>query len=251
MYNVDVIIPTYNTMNMTEKCIDSIMKYSNIVPTNIIVVDNGTDNTGKYLESIYHNKIKIIINNDNKGYAIACNQGARISNSEYILFLNSDTLIINDYWLMNMINIFNNYDKVAVVGPKLVNKENKIVGCGVIGTNKKPIIRGWMESNITDKYNKPIECISVCGACYMIKRSNIKELGLFDESYPFYFEETDYSYNARIHGYKVMYCPTTTVIHFHQGSSKDNRVLNNYFRKGQLYFNNKFKEFLKDSREYK
>jgi GT2 family glycosyltransferase len=83
-----------------------------------------------------------------------------------------------------------------------------------------------------------------------IKRQNISELGLFDENYFHYFEETDYCYNARYHGYKVIYCPDSTVIHRVFGSCGDFQRLNKYFQNGEKYFQKKWRFFLQDDTEY-
>jgi len=246
---VDIVIPSYNTRQLTVDCIDSIIRHSH-QKEQIIVVDNASVDDSVAVIKVKFPQVTIIKNVTNDGYAKACNQGARAGNGPYILFLNSDTKIVDSHWLDAMIQVFERDKSVAVVGPKLINSQNKITGCGVIGTNAKPVIRGWMEPNRSDKYNLKMECVSVCGACMMIKRGNIPQLGLMDERYPFYFEETDYCYNARSKGFKVMYTPATTVLHYHQGSSKDNVQLTQWFKTGQAIFNTKFARMMGDARRY-
>jgi GT2 family glycosyltransferase len=80
----------------------------------------------------------------------------------------------------------------------------------------------------------------VCGACLGIKRELLPELGYFDENYFHYFEETDYCYNARAHGYKVVYCPESKVIHRYNGSCRSRRRLQEYFKKSEAYFRQKW-----------
>jgi len=244
---VSIIIPTYNTPQMAIECIQSLFDYKNECDIEIVVVDNGSDNSHKLIHGKFPH-IKVIKNAENMGYGYAINQGIKVTDGEFILMLNSDTLAKQDNWIDEMINTFD--DKTAVVGNRLINRDNQLVGCGVMGTNAKPIIRGWKEYNDHNKYNKVCECISVCGACYMIKRSNIEKLGMLDENLIFYFEETSYSYNARRNGFKVLYCPTSELYHFHQGSSKDNLWLNQQFIKGKQYFDEKFKDMMEDTRKY-
>lgn len=247
MNTVSIIIPTYNTSSLTLICIESLLKYKNNCTIDITIIDNGNDNTLELINKKFPN-VKTIKNLENVGYGRAINQGINSTVGSYILMLNSDTLAIHHYWLDNMIRLFEYDDKVAVVGNRLINKNDKLVGCGVVGTNKNPRIRGWMADNIG--YTEPIECISVCGACYLIKRSNIEVLGLLDEYLIFYFEETSYSYNARRNGFKVMYCPDSTIVHYHQGSCKDNIWLNQQFQIGKKHFDEKFADMMGDNRIY-
>jgi GT2 family glycosyltransferase len=84
----------------------------------------------------------------------------------------------------------------------------------------------------------------------MIKRDNVPVIGLMDEQYPFYFEETDYCYNARDKGYKVVYTPDTTVVHYHQKSSKDKESARKWFDIGKKIFDAKWAHIMGDRKIY-
>lgn len=243
---LDIVIISYGTKDMTLQCIESI-KQNTDIPYHIFVVDNASkDDSVQALRQI--SDITLIENQENLGYGKACNQGARAGNSPNIIFLNSD-ILAKPNWVKPLINCLNQSDDIAVVSPKLLTQNGLIAGAGVVGTNANPFLRGFMQYD-NGEYNKQIDCISVCGAAFMIKRSNIPTLGLFDESYHFYFEETDYCYNARDKGFRVVYCPNSHMIHHFQGSCKDNNVLNQYFRESQIIFNKKFNSMMEDSRFY-
>lgn len=243
----DVIIPTYNTAKMTMECIQSVLKHNRKV--HVIVVDNGDDQTKELIQSKFLN-VGYIKNKNNVGYAKACNQGIYAGHAEYIIFLNSDTKMIHDGVLDVMKSVFQKNPQCAVVGPKLINDSGRIVGCGVVGSNASPKIRGWLKMDGKDKYCTEIQCISVCGACMMIKRSNIPILGMMDEHYPFYFEETDYCYNARDKGYDVIYTPLAKVIHYGGASSRDRIQTNQWFKVGQQYFDKKWSHMMEDNTIY-
>ncbi len=248
-YQVDIIIINHNTKDYLSDCLQSIKKFSgNTDDYRVWVVDNASSdgsvelikNRGDFVNGIYNQK--------NRGYGPACNQGISSGTGNYIFLLNSDT-IVTDKWLPPLINGLSS-SGVAVVGPRLVNPSGLLVGVGVVGTNAHPVFRGWNEPNEPDRYNKQLEVLSVGGACMGIKRELIPQLGFFDEHYFHYFEETDYCYNARYRGYKIIYCPASTVIHQVSGSLQDKQRLRKYFREGEKYFQKKWRLFLKDPTEY-
>jgi GT2 family glycosyltransferase len=245
---VDIVIVNYNTKKYLQDCLQSIKNFSGPFDKyRVWVVDNGSSDGS--MEMINRCYAYGIFNKKNLGYGSACNKGIKAGAGKYIFLLNSDTMVTAG-WLTPLIKILENSSKVAVVGPRLVNPEGLLVGVGVVGTNANPVIRGWKEPNEANRYNDTLEVLSVCGACMGIKRQNISELGLFDENYFHYFEETDYCYNARYHDYKVIYCPDSTVIHRVFGSCGDFQQLNKYFQNGEKYFQKKWRFFLQDDTEY-
>lgn len=248
-YPADLVIVNYNTKKYLDDCLQSIRKFTGPTDTyRIWVVDNGsTDGSVQLIQSL--DFVHGIYNLKNRGYGSACNQGIQAGNGRAIFLLNSD-IQVTEGWLSPLLHVLESSPEIAVVGPRLVNPEGLLVGVGVIGTNARPVIRGWREPDDPERYNQPLEVLSVCGACMGIKRHLIPELGLFDEHYFHYFEETDYCYNARFHKYKVIYCPDSKVIHRVFGSCQDRQKLRKYFREGEQYFHKKWRTFLRDGRQY-
>ena len=99
--NTSIIILTYNNLNYTKECLDSIKKYTKEGTYEIIIVDNNsTDGTVEYLKS--QPDLKVIYNKENMGFPKGCNQGISLaSNSNDILLLNNDTIVTNN-WLDNL-----------------------------------------------------------------------------------------------------------------------------------------------------
>jgi len=239
---VDIVIINYNTKEEIKDCLESIKELTDYNYQVIVVDNNSTDGSIEYLESL--DWIDLIKNDDNLGYARACNQGIKKGNSEYILLLNSD-IRVTEGWLKPLVEMASSDDEIAVVGPKLINEAGEIVGAGVTELDETCSPRGWKEEDSDGKYDEVEECVSVGGAAYLIKRELIPEIGLFDERYFFYFEETDYSLRVREKGYKVIYCPKSKIYHLHEGSLKEGdevgrKKRNKYFSESQELFLNKW-----------
>ena len=248
-YLADLVIVSFNTRKYLKDCLNSIKEQTFLEQEfKVWVVDNcSIDGSRELIKSF--GWVRGIDNQKNRGYGAACNQGIKNGNGRFIFLLNSDTKVTPG-WLGPMIKTLESGPEVAVVGPRLVNPEGYLVGVGVVGTNAKPILRGWGEPDEPHRYNQYFNCISIGGACMGIKRQLLPELGYFDENYFHYFEETDYCYNARYHGYNVVYCPESKVIHRVYGSCQNMRILNNYFSNSRNYFQNKWKDFLTDETLY-
>ena len=248
-YLADLIVINYNSRRYLPGCLESLKKNSgSATDYRIWVVDNGsTDRSVSYLRTLP--RISVIYNSKNTGYGAACNLGIQAGTGECIFLLNSD-IVVNPGWLEPLIRILKSSPRVAVAGPKLINSRGFIMGAGVVGSNARPVIRGWGEPDGPEKYHQAMEVLSVCGACMGIKRALLSGLGLFDEHYFHYFEETDYCYNARFHGYKVMYCPESKVIHHGHGSCLDTAKLQKYYHDSNNYFQQKWAVFLKDETVY-
>lgn len=248
-YLADLIVVSFNTRKYLADCVKSI-KEQTVLDRDIKVwvVDNcSVDGSVSLIKS--WDWIQGIYNQKNRGYGAACNQGIQSGNGRFIFLINSD-IKFTPNWLQPLIKTLDSEARIAVVGPRLVNPEGYLVGVGVTGTNAKPVLRGWGEPDEPSRYNRYRECLSVGGACMGIKRQLLPELGYFDEHYFHYFEETDYCYNARYHGYKVIYCPESKVIHRVYGSCQNMRILNNYFSESREYFQNKWKDYLADETVY-
>ncbi|MCI0184442.1 glycosyltransferase family 2 protein [Sulfoacidibacillus ferrooxidans] len=246
MSEIDLVIVNYNTKSMLFQCLQSIAAHTSI-PHEIIVVDNGsTDGSVQALRHVNSDHLIVIANNHNKGYAKACNQGIVAGSSPYILLLNSDVMV-TEQWLEPLLHCMKSDPRIAVVGPKMIDEHGRITGAGVVGTEAHHVPRGLLERDEPGKYDQQEDCLSVCGAAYLIRRDLLGELGLFDEHYFFYFEETDYSFHARHQGYRVVYCPQSTIYHLMGQSCNDHGKLRSMFEESERYFKKKWAHVMHDS----
>lgn len=240
---IDIVVINFNTQSLLLNCLQSIHAYTES-PYHLIVVDNGSsDGSVESARALKWPNLTVIANETNGGYAKACNQGIRAGNSPYIILLNSDILAMKN-WLQPLLDCMHGDDKIAVVGPKLVDLQGRITGAGIVGTNAHHEPRGLLEYDEPGKYMLQEDCISVCGAAYMIRRDLLSILGLFDENYFFYFEETDYSFQARSHGYRVVYCPQSRMYHLLGKSCHNHTVLRAYFEASEKYFQQKWNWYM-------
>lgn len=259
--HVDLVIVNYNTLNYLKVCLDSIIKNTRY-PFRIIVVDNGsTDGSLNYLENLQKSlgqlnstnnplskKLTILENSLNYGYAVACNQGITAGSGEFVVILNSDIEVSRD-WLSNLVTTAKSDPQIGVVGPKMTTKAGIIVGAGVTKLDQYCSSRGHGEFNRIGLYDQIEDCYSVGGACYLVKRKILEKVGYFDESYFFYFEETDLSLRVLEKGYRVVYSPTAKIIHHQEGSLNKHRVKeriqrNNFFQESQKLFLKKWQKVI-------
>lgn len=231
---IDIIVITHNSVNVIDDCLASIFEHTPY-PKNVIVVDNGsTDQTCPYLNT--RSDIILIASKKNDGYAKAINKGISSGDGEFIIVLNDDTQVTAG-WLEPLLDCFQRDNKVAIVAPKLINKEGRLVGVGTDWNWKMP---HFMQPNAPGILEDERDCLSINGACFSIKRSLLPILGLLDENYFFYFEETDYCLNANYLDFRVVYCGKSMVYHDYKMDSVRKAAISAYWSESSKYFNKKW-----------
>ena len=209
---VSIIIPVYNNAIYTYNCLKSISEKTK-EPFEIIVVDDASDDeTKSILESM--NNIKIIRNESNKGFIISCNEGAKSSEGNCLLFLNNDTIVTDD-WLRALLDLMKN-DGVGAVGAKLVYPNGTLQEAGGIVWNDA---FGWNygrgDNPEKPEYNFVREVDYCSGAVLLVRKDLFEKIGGFDERFrPAYYEDTDLCFSIRNWGYRVLYQPESVVIHY-------------------------------------
>jgi GT2 family glycosyltransferase len=200
-------------LNLTIKCIESIYQNTNIEHIEIIIIDNGSaDNINNYLKIKKLKNLKLVKNSINKGFAYACNQAARISSKQYLIFLNNDTEVLCN-WIKPLLDIADKDFRIGAVGAKLIYPDNSIQHAGVAFSSDKVhhIYRNF--SPCHPAVNKQREFQAVTGACMLVPRKLFLSLGGFDEAFINGFEDLDFCFRARSKGTKVIYTPKSVVIH--------------------------------------
>jgi GT2 family glycosyltransferase/glycosyltransferase involved in cell wall biosynthesis len=242
----DIVIVNHNTSGALIQCVESIFAITKM-PYQIIVVDNASqDDSVDRILALRDPRIRLIRNHRNLGFAKAVNQGIKAGMSPYIFLLNADVRVTEN-WLYPLIRCFEKDADTAVIGPKLIDSKGRITGAGVVGSNQNFWARGFREQNGPGRYDRAQDCISVSGAVFGIRRSLLDSIGYFDENYFMYYEDTDYAFQARSKGYRVVYCPASTVYHEVGQSPADTAVLKAHFEASRKYFNRKWRHVLSDS----
>jgi GT2 family glycosyltransferase len=210
---VSIIIPVFNNLKFTLECLTSLMKYSSGVSYEVIVVDDGSsDQTPEVLSRVPN--ITNIRNETNLGFVHTCNRGAEKAKGKYVLFLNNDAQVTEN-WLRPLVETFNEHENVGAVGPKILFPDGRLQEAGAL-VNRDCTSRliGLSDDPDLPKYNYVREVMYCSGACLLVEANKFKELGGFDVTLaPAYCEDWDLAFRLREQGLRVMYNPKSVVIH--------------------------------------
>lgn len=229
-----IVIVTYNSISLIDECLRSIFTNETSWKFEICVVDNGSnDGTTTYINSHFPN-VFLLQNQINLGFAAANNQGIKHIDSEYVLLLNSDTILTQNA-LQKIMDYAESDEKIGVIGPKLIRLDGKIdPACrrmlpnhidyilwllGLLRKSPKNKIFGHYNLTYLDP-DEVTEVDSVSGAFLLAKRVAIQKVGLLDENFFFYGEDIDWCYRFKLNNWKVIYYPKIIVTHLKGGSSR-------------------------------
>lgn len=224
---VSLIIVNWNGKGYLSNCLDSLFQLKTKCVTEIIIVDNGSsDGSVEHINELKTHKKNIILikNKKNLGFAHANNQGFNIAKGKYILFLNNDTTVKNDF-LDILVAKIESDKTIAGVQPKILMMDNpqKMDSSGSFFTNTGILYhRGHQQSANNKHFNIEDEIFSMKGACMLFRTDVLRKVGVFDEDYFAYFEETDLCHRIWLAGYKIVYVPSSVV--YHKGGGSTNMV---------------------------
>lgn len=218
---VSVIVINYNGKEFLKDCLESIygQTYHNF---ELIVVDNGsTDGSVQFIKEKFPDTI-LIENKENLGFAVANNQGIEISRGKYVALLNNDTVVDRD-WLKNLVTAAeSSSENTGMWAGKILSLENPniidSVGGLIISNDGIAKGRGRLERDI-GQYDREEEVFipSACAALY--RKRMFDEVGLFDEDFFAYCEDTDLGLRARLAGWKTISAPKAVVYHHYSGTT--------------------------------
>ncbi|MFA6217698.1 MAG: glycosyltransferase family 2 protein [Candidatus Omnitrophota bacterium] len=233
---LSIIIVNWNVKHLICDCLNSIKTNLSDLQYEVIVVDNASSDGSVVTLSEHYPWVKLIINNLNCGFSRANNQGFKISQGEYVLILNPDTLI-KDKSIQNMIMMFSLYSEVGIVGPRIVDQNGDIeFSCkrrhlNLVGLILKRIMLEKIFVNLVTRFNflkkifykkfyktEVAECLS--GACMLVRRIDLEKVGYFDESVPMYLDDKDLCFRFWKVGYKNYFCSEAEIIHIGGASTK-------------------------------
>jgi GT2 family glycosyltransferase len=208
----------------------------------VVIVDNGSsDGSVADLQDI-NLPIALILNSDNKGFAAACNRGAKDGKADYILFLNPDTLLFEKS-LSVPIHFLGNSENsaVGIVGIQLVDDTRTVLRtCACFPTAGRFIVKmlaldklfpSCFPNHFMTEWDHASNSYvdEVMGAFFFVRRSLFESLGGFDERFFGYFEEVDFSRRAQQVGYRCFYLAEAQAYHKGGGSSEQ-------IRAGRLFY---------------
>lgn len=227
---ISIILVNYNGIKYNRKCIDSILnnEYGRF-EISIIVVDNASsDESMNELKKHYQNekRVKLLYLDDNYGFSYANNRGIERAISEgadYLLLLNNDTEIACD--MIEQITKCASDNQDSVISPKIyyASPQNRIwyAGGEVSRFIKKISYIGQGENDI-GQYDECKKTDVITGCAVLFPRSIINRIGMLDERFFLYFEDTEWSFRIEKNNLKMVYCPEAIVYHKVSGSTNGN-----------------------------
>ncbi len=233
MVDVSVIIVSWNTRDILKQCLESLYKETEGLRYEVIVVDNhSSDGTVRMIRKEFPD-VRLIKNPENRGFAAANNQGIQASKGEFLLLLNSDTIILNNA-VKKVFDFACEQEGAAATGCRVLNKNRTLQrNCFMFPSVLNmflsttylyklfPENRFFGREQMTwwDMENK--KRVDVVTGCFiLVRNAAVREVGSLDERFFMYAEETDWCYRFKKSGWEVYYTPDAEIIHLGGQSSK-------------------------------
>ena len=250
--DVSVIIVNFNTKKLTHQTIDSIIKNTFSIDYEIIVMDNSTDRNQICTYENVNVKVKTI---ENHGFGHACNEGAKVAEGKYLLFLNSDT-IIYDNSILRCFEYMRYNDNIGVLGARILLEDETLDhGCKrgfptpsaafyyYLGLDRKyPQSKkyGAYRQTFLDE-SETNEVDSVSGAFLMISKKIFYDIKGFDETFFMYGEDLDLCYRVKEKGHKVIFYADAVITHLkgQSGLHKSSKTIIYHFYNAMIIFYDK------------
>ena len=225
--DTSVCIVTFNASQRLRDCLHSLREFPPGGEFELIVVDNAsTDDTCAMLAKEFP-QVKLIYNATNAGFTKPINQALEQASGDWLLLLNPDTLLTQA--LVQPLQAFMSADAtIGIASPKVLNANGsfqlqsrrgearpmEVFGYflhldRIFPNNRK--LAGYLMRWLPE--NEPSEVKAVSGSCMLIKRAVLGQVGMFDEQFFAYQEDSDYCFRARQAGWKVFYAPVTSIVH--------------------------------------
>ncbi|GAB5475206.1 MAG: glycosyltransferase family 2 protein [Maribacter sp.] len=229
-YDIAIIIINYNSSEFTTKCVTSVLEHTNTALFyHLIVIDNASEaNDFKALKTSIANlgeeHISLYRSRFNTGFGGGNMHGVQFAKAKYYLFLNNDTLMIDDP-IKKCFDFMEVHPEAAVCGPRIQNEHGeKQLGFDYFTSfsrevfGKKFVEKIYGKPNRRKEYSQPIAVDYINGSFMFFSAKDFDEVGGFDTNIFLYFEESDVCYRLKKKGKKTYYLPTATYVHY-QGQS--------------------------------
>lgn len=250
---LSIVIVNYNTRDLLFKCLKSIQTSSDSSLLEIIVVDNASNDNSVEMIEKYFPDVILVRNRKNMGFAYANNQGIRYSKGKYIILLNSDTEIVAKDFFKRIVYFFKKHPRCGIIGPLIRDSEGNIqnsvcpfpslytVSMQMSGLSYffpgNIYFSPFREFVLNKKYTKIHEVDWVSGACLCFRRELLDTVGLLDDNFFLYYEETDFCWRVRRKGWKIYFIPVEGCVH-HTGktTSRYSEIALYHSYKSLLYY---------------
>ncbi len=241
---VSVIIATFNQREYLKRCIDSLLN-QNYPYLEIIIVNNGGKEDIENL-GVKHSSLKVINNEENLFFSRAQNQGIRVSYGEFVLCLNDDVILENNF-IEELVKTIGLDERIGMISGKILRLDKiTIDSTGLfLGKSRKPVERGFNQED-DGRYNKEGYIFGVSGAAAFYRRAMLEDIkngnGYFDERYGMFYEDLDLAWRANIRGWRAYYNPKAVAYHKRGASAKTFFPIPSFLKKYNFaYLNDELK----------
>jgi GT2 family glycosyltransferase len=232
--DLSIVIVSWNVRDLLRNCLASIFATS---PDRleVIVVDNASSDASVTMLRDEFPQVRLIANEDNRGFPAANNQGLDAAQGRCVMLLNPDTEV-REHALARVIEYLDAHGDVGAIGPQLLNSDGSVqssrrrfptFATGVFestwlqGIAPRDVLRRYYMGDVRD--DAPHEVDWLMGACIVVRREVLESVGGFDEAFFMYSEELDWCRRIKSAGWKIMYLPEAKVMH-HSGKSSEQVV---------------------------
>jgi len=239
---LSIVIVNYNVRHFLEQALGSVRRALQGIDGEVWVVDNNSADDSVRMVRERFPEVKLIVNTDNPGFAVANNQAIRQSRGEYVLLLNPDTLVEEDTFRKCVI-FMDEHPEAGALGCKLLDGSGKflpeskrgfptpwVAFCKTFGLStlfpRSPIFNRYHLGHLPENETNEVD---VLAGCFMfLRKTALDKCGLLDEAFFMYGEDIDLSYRIQQAGFKNYYFPETKIIHYKGESTKKGTL--NYVR---------------------
>lgn len=230
--DLSIIIVTHNSSGLIGKCLSSIRENPPSREYEVIIIDNASsDGTPESIRAEFP-EMRLVVNSDNRGYSRGVNQGISLSSGSLVLILNPDIIAREDS-IDRLMDFMDDNPDAGMAGSKLVDPDGGYqYSCRSFYTVRALFLRRTVLGKIFPRakalrehllmdydHEQTREVDWILGACMMVRRKAIDKIGLMDERFFLYFEDVDWCYRMKQHGWKVFYVPGSMMIHAYRRAS--------------------------------
>lgn len=251
---ISAVIVNYNAGPFLKECVDSCLASS--IKVEVIVVDNGSSD-GSLDTLVRGDNLMVISNGQNIGFSAGCNVGVKVASSEYFFFVNPDCRFSPDM-IERLLSYLQSNEHVGMVGGLIVNPDGteQRGGRRTMPTPWSSIVRTIGLTRFSGSSLKsfedfqlhkqplpknPIKVEAISGACMLVKREALEDVGLWDESYFLHCEDLDYCMRFNKKGWEIGFVPDAKFVHEHGACSRTRPIFVEWHKhKGMMRFYFKF-----------
>ncbi len=254
--DLSIVILNYKTRGLVKMCLRGLLNVPTRFAREIIVVDNASYDGTPEMVAREFPQVRIIASETNTGFGGGNNVGIASATGRYVIIMNPDIVVLDDA-LDRLVTFMDQNPDVGFVGPRLSNPDGSVqYSCYRFPTPMTPVyrrtplgrtargkvaLRDYLMTDWDHAETRDVDWL--LGACIMMRREVLQKIGLFDDRFFLYFEDTDLCRRVWEAGYRVVYFPDSRIIHYHRRESSGsvfslftNWIAREHVKSGIKYF---------------